>query len=259
VDLPCIYAYKTGITLESMIKGHCKPLHVHRYMHTHILTYIQAGVRYARMLKHTLEGHRKAVYCIATSRDGKLIASGSEDKTVRIWDSETGQLKFMIKNEEAVVLCLCFNRDSKVVVGGCSDGRMQVWEVSEADGVRLVRTQDDHATQVECVQVSPDGQMLASSCEEGPVIISDMHSGARVFTLKAHVHALAVFCVAWSADGQLVASAGEDGHVIVWRARDGTQHGAPLKGHKSQDIFCRCHSFCRHRLDRLGLPSGVSY
>jgi WD40 repeat protein len=183
------------------------------------------------MIKHTLEGHRKHVYCIATSRDGKRIASGSEDKTVRIWDSETGQLKFTIDNQDAGVLCLSFSKNGSTVVSGCSDGRIKVWELRDADGAQLLRTQHDHAAQVEDVKVSPDGTRLASSCEEGPVVISDMQTGARVWTLAAH--ASAVFCVAWSPDGELVASAGEDGHVIVWRARDGTQEVGPLKGHKS--------------------------
>ena len=74
------------------------------------------------VIQHVLHGHSNGVWSAAFSLDGKCIVSGSSDKTIRLWDAETGEMvQPPLEGHESAVLSVAFSPDGKHIVSGSSD------------------------------------------------------------------------------------------------------------------------------------------
>jgi WD40 repeat protein len=169
----------------------------------------------------TLKGHSNLVNAVTFSRDGKLVASASDDKTVWLWDLATGAALQTLKGHPSQVNAVAFSPDSKLVAsasggldwhhGSCSrDYTVRLWEsATEAAPQRL----KGHSDGAKTVAFSPDGKLVVSrSDRDYTVRLWDSATGALLHTLKGHSNR--VNTVAFSPDGKLVASA-SGGHE--WR------------------------------------------
>ena len=79
-------------------------------------------------LRRTLEGHTDCVSRITLSPDDRYIASGSDDKTVGLWDVATGQRIRVLEGHEGDVYSVAWSHDGQFIVSGSSDGKVRVWE-----------------------------------------------------------------------------------------------------------------------------------
>lgn len=211
-------------------------------------------------LAQVYSGHRGPVRSLAWSPDGKSIASGSEDKTVQVWDPTTGQTLLTYSKHTAVVLAAEWSLDGKHLASGARDKTAQVWDASTGaqlvvyhghtddvhavawspDGSRVASGSDDttvqvwnastgallfkhtgHTKPVESVQWSPDGKSFASACDDQTVQIVDI--GTQKILLTYHGHSNWVLDAVWSPDGKSIASTGRDQTVQLWNASTGTR------------------------------------
>jgi WD40 repeat protein len=182
----------------------------------------------------TLQGHTRAVYSVAFSADGKHIASGSEDNTVKVWDAQTGKEAFTLKGRGGPVFCVAFCPDGRRIASA-GTGEVKVWDVH----TRWEQLTLNHGRglPVHSVAFSPDGRRIASAGADQTVKVWDAQTGQETLTLQGHTHG--VSSVAFSPDGKRIASGGrvydektgkEWGEVKVWDARTG-QEQLTLKGH----------------------------
>ena len=111
------------------------------------------------LLLKTLEGHSDGVLSVAFSPDGKYIASGSWDKTIKLWNVSDGSLLRTLKGHTNSVSSVAFSPDGKYIASGSWDDTIRLWRVS--DGL-LLRTFEGHTGDVESVSFSPDGKYIAS-------------------------------------------------------------------------------------------------
>jgi WD40 repeat protein len=109
-------------------------------------------------LVRTLSGHSEAVLSVAYSPDSRRLASGSNDRTVKIWDAETGALIRTLRHSERV-LSVAYSPDSRRLASGSSDNTIKIWD---AETGALLRTLSGHSEIVRSVAYSPDGRRLAS-------------------------------------------------------------------------------------------------
>ncbi|KAG8851207.1 hypothetical protein FRB91_008284 [Serendipita sp. 411] len=175
-------------------------------------------------------GHTGEVISITFSFDGRRIASGSDDKTIRLWDAETGQaLGEPLRGHEGAVTSVAFSPDGRCVASGSWDNTIRLWdaETGQARGETL----RGHERAVSSVAFSPDGRRVASGSSDKAIRLWDAETGqARGEPLRGHENA--VFSVAFSPDGRCVASGSEDGTIQVWDAETGQARGEPLQGHE---------------------------
>lgn len=153
--------------------------------------------------------HLGAIEAIAYSPDGKIVASASADKTIKIWNIYNGECKTTLAMHEASVLCLAISPDGQFLASGSADNTIGIWSLS---GNRRERLKSD--CEVRAIAISPDSKVLASGGASGEVTLWDLQSGSAIANLVGCISAIKSLAI--SSDGKLLACGGLEGKVEIW-------------------------------------------
>jgi hypothetical protein len=156
---------------------------------------------------HTLTGHVEMIKSVAISPDRKIIASGSLDQTIKLWDVNTGKLLETLTEHSSAVTCVTFSQDGKTLVSSSAnpDGTIKLWNVDTGNLQASLKSDDWIVVSVWSIALSPDGETLVSGHHaDNTVKIWDLPTQTQRLTLRGHVWA--VHSVAFSPDGKTVAS-----------------------------------------------------
>ncbi|OKH43233.1 hypothetical protein NIES2101_31080 [Calothrix sp. HK-06] len=205
-----------------------------------------------------LKGHTAWVVAIAFSPNGEIIASGSNDQTIRLWNTQTGQCIKTLRGHSSWVQSVAFSPDGETVASGSNDQTIKLWNTQTGqclktlnghtgrvfsvafskNGDTLVSSGEDQTLRLwnidneECLRIigaqinwilsvalSPDGQTLAVASNGKTVKLWNIQTGECINTLPGYSDF--VWAVAFSPDGQVLATAGEDKTVKIWNVFTG--------------------------------------
>lgn len=157
-----------------------------------------------------IEGHDSAVLAVAYSKAGPRIATGSADRTVRIYDADNYAFQRSLKDFKDFVSALAFSPDGRSLAVGALDGVIRIYS---AQG-KLEREMRGHKGRIEAFAYSPDGRVLASAGNDSTVRLWDIADGRTMRTLGGYAGGSKA--VAFAPDGKRIASAGGDGIIRIW-------------------------------------------
>ncbi|EUC58988.1 tyrosine kinase catalytic domain protein, partial [Rhizoctonia solani AG-3 Rhs1AP] len=182
-----------------------------------------------------LTGHSGWVWSVAHSPLGNVIASGSQDKTIRLWDVNTRRQLSAIKGYQPFI-SVAFSPDAKLIASGCggvfspgpSACSVQLWNVQNMTAA--ANPFKGHTEIVNSVQFSPNGTHVVSGSFDKTIRVWDIERGTTVVgPLKGHTES--VRSVAFSPYGSQIVSCSYDDNIRLWDAREGRSIGNPYEGH----------------------------
>ena len=161
-------------------------------------------------------GHSEAVSSLSRSPNGRIV-SGSGDKTIRIWDVETGApIGNPLTGHTGIVESVAYSPNGQNIVSGSSDTTIRIWDAET--GAPVGRPLEGHTDSVLTVAFSPNGQHIISGSVDRAIRIWDAETGVAIGT-PLEGHTKYVWSVACSPNGQHIASGSSDntireGHLV---------------------------------------------
>ena len=167
------------------------------------------------------------VWSVAFSPDGSRIVSGSDDNTIRLWDTQSGDNIATLEGHSATVWSVAFSPDGSRIVSGSSDNTIRLWDTQSGDNIA---TLEGHSATVLSVAFSPDGSRIVSGSSDNTIRLWDTQSGDNIATLEGH--SATVLSVAFSPDGSRIVSGSSDNTIRLWDTQSG-DNIATLEGHSA--------------------------
>jgi WD40 repeat protein/DNA-binding SARP family transcriptional activator len=164
------------------------------------------------------------VNSVTFSPDGRLLAVGTEEGEIRLWQVATGQPAGICRGHANAIRSVAFSPDGRLLVSGSKDQTVRLWDVRTGQCLNTLR---GHTDWVRSVAFSPTGEILASGSDDQTVRLWDARTGQCLNTLPGHTNW--VNSVTFSPTGEILASGGADRTVRLWDAHTGqalhTLHG----------------------------------
>ncbi|HBB33815.1 MAG TPA: WD40 repeat domain-containing protein [Cyanobacteria bacterium UBA8803] len=184
---------------------------------------------YQGELRHSLYGHEGEIGAIAISPDGQTIATGSKDKTIKIWNLKTGKLLHNFDNRliwgahTDEILCVTFSPDGKTLASSSRDGKIKLWYLYSSDRPLTLK---GYAT---VVAINPDGLTLATTNWSSHIQLWNLSTHKVERTLAGY--AVGVRVLTFGAYGRIVVSGGIDKSIKFWDVATGEEIQT-LTGHQ---------------------------
>ena len=164
----------------------------------------------------TIRADSNQLWSVAWGPEGKRLATGGSEGTVKIWNAGTGQLLAVLPGHQGEVLTVAWSPDGRRIASAGQDKAVRIWDPETAQAVTLA----GHRQAVKGLAWSPDSRQLASCSDDGTVRIWNPASGAtvRIFAASNWLGA-----VAWSGDGTRLVASGGHHSFMCWEVASGRE------------------------------------
>ncbi|ETO36350.1 NB-ARC domain-containing protein [Reticulomyxa filosa] len=174
-----------------------------------------------------LIGHSDTVTCVKFSPDGSRLASCSDDKTIRLWDTSSGKQLQLLEGHLNSVTAIDFSSDGSKIVSGSKDKSVRLWDALSG---KHTYSFEGHSGCITSVQFSPDGSRIVSGSFDKTIKLWDVVSGKQLQTLNGHSDSIT--SVHLSSDGNKIVSGSKDKSIRLWDVSSGKQIQC-LEGHSN--------------------------
>jgi WD40 repeat protein len=171
------------------------------------------------------------IFGVGFSDNGRLIATGNFNGTVKLWDVSTGRVERTLDGHTDLVYKGVFSHDAKILASCSRDGKIKIWDVATGNELR---TLIGHTRPVKAVAFTPDDKLLASVGNDGTVRLWDVAKGNQ---LRSFIHHEggdvdnSVYAVLFDMKGKLVIAGNGDGTISFWDVDSGKEMRV-LRGHR---------------------------
>ncbi|WFC98362.1 cross-pathway control WD-repeat protein cpc2 [Malassezia yamatoensis] len=169
--------------------------------------------------KKILHGHNHFVSDVVISSDGQFALSASWDKSLRLWDLNTGQTTRRFVGHTGDVLSVSFSPDNRQIVSGSRDRTIKLWNT--LGDCKFNITEEGHTEWVSCVRFSPNPQNPVIVSAGWDKLVKVWELSRCKLTTNHYGHQGYVNTVTISPDGSLCASGGKDGITMLWELSEG--------------------------------------
>jgi len=175
-------------------------------------------------LYHTITNQiHSPINTIALSPDSQILASGEDDKSIKLWDLKTQQLIANLKGHTQAITAVKFNPNGTILATASDDKTIKLWDIQT---LTIIQTLSGHSHAVKSLAFHPHGLLASGSWDKTIKIwdintgkIWDINTGLELHTLTGHK--LQVNAVAFSPQGEFLASASYDKTVRIWQIQNG--------------------------------------
>ena len=179
----------------------------------------EQGIKSSKLMEswkllRTLQSHSGDVNSVSISKDGLKIVSGSDDKTIKIWEVSSGKLLKSLDSHSDIVNCVCFSNDGSKIASGSYDDTIKIWEVQSGNLLKSY----ENGNRVRSVCFSPNGSYIACSYGE-EIKLWDVSTGNLLSKLEGHSKTVNSIC--FSFDGSRIASGSNDKTVKLFNVSPG--------------------------------------
>ncbi len=164
----------------------------------------------------SLSGHTKSIWSVAFDADGEMIASGSADQSIKLWNVGSGKCLHTFTEHQHWVCSVAFHPQQNILASGSYDRTIKLWDLGTGC---CTATWSGHTSGVWCIAFSPAGDFLVSSGIDQTIRVWEVATGTCQQVLTGHENW--VMAVAISPDGQWIASGSADHTVRLWSAERG--------------------------------------
>jgi len=185
------------------------------------------------VLDRTFKGHNGWVTAVTFSPDGRRLASGSWDRTLKFWEVSTGEPLGAVAHDMKEVQALAFSRDGRWLATENSSDTTSLRDPSTGQEIRILRSDKPlgplGSNWVYSIAFSPDGRWLASALDDKTVRLWDVNTGKKMRDLTGLRRA--VVYIAFSPNGRLLATGDDQKSIRIWDPASGEEI-YKLTGHK---------------------------
>jgi WD40 repeat protein len=166
-------------------------------------------------LQQTINAHSDWVRCLSFTPDGTKLASGSFDKTIKLWQLNTGKAIYTLADRLKGVFALAISPDGKLLASGSWNETVELWDLETGT---LLHNLIQHQESVRSLAISPDSKTLISGSFDRTIVLWSLPDGKVTQTIT---DLEPIAAIALSRDGKLLASTGDDGSVKIWSLSSG--------------------------------------
>jgi WD40 repeat protein/transcriptional regulator with XRE-family HTH domain len=176
----------------------------------------EVNFAYANLSRSIFTDSFSSIFAVTLSPDGELLAAGTANGEVRLWDTTRGTPIHTLWGHTEWVRSVAFSPDGTMLASCSEDETVRLWDVRTGECLKIL---EGHQSRIYSVACSPDGTTVASGSDDQTIRLWDVRTGECLKILEGHQSR--IYSVACSPDGTTVASGSDDQTIRLWDVRTG--------------------------------------